>query len=74
VLALMLKRKNHVQIARTLGLTTHTIQNHIVEIWDRLCEPRNTWYALDLLHTLYEEHSAKSVSRPASPHLEVSNE
>jgi len=66
----MLQRHNHRQIARALGLATHTVQHHMIDIWDRLCEPRNNWYALRILSTFY-----KLASRPASPHLdEVSNE
>jgi len=59
VLALMLERKTHREIAQALDLTTHTIQNHMVDIWDRLCEPRNRDYALRLLRRLCREAASK---------------
>lgn len=54
VLALMLRGMNHCQIATELGRATLTIQRHIVDIWDRLCEPRNEEFSLALLHNLCE--------------------
>lgn len=56
VLALMLELKTHYQIATEMGVATLTIRNHIIQIWDRLCQPRNREYALSLLHSLYEGH------------------
>lgn len=67
----MLQRRNHRQIAQALDLTTHTVQNHMVQIWDRLCEPRNTWYALYILSTLYEEHGAEVGRCIPFSHLDV---
>ena len=57
VLALMLQLKKHRQIAAELGIATRTVLKHMIDIWDRLCEPRNREYALHLLRALCEARS-----------------
>ena len=60
----MLQGHNHRQIAQAIGLTTHTIQYHMVEIWDRLCEQRNQWYARSVLSALCDLYNMPGQSVP----------